>query len=215
MSEQPLGQKVSETSRVEAFSDGVFAIAITLLVLDLKVSQDVPAGQLPQALIHAWPSYLAFVASFFTIGVMWINHHRMFSLIRRSDDVLLALNLLLLFGVTVVPFPTALLAEHLRGPDQRVAALVYSGMFLVIALIFNGLWRYASRGGRLLEGMPFERIRSITRQYSAGPLLYFLILIVGLFDATACLVASALIAIYFALPPRLWRGRAEEDKAIR
>src|SRR5512132_2117231 len=102
-------EQEKETGRIEAFSDGVFAIAITLLVLDLKVPRDLDEGvSLAQALLRQWPSYLAFIASFATIGVMWINHHKLFTLIKRSDDVLLILNVILLLGVTLTPFPTAL-----------------------------------------------------------------------------------------------------------
>src|SRR5713226_10354308 len=128
----------SETQRVESFSDGVFAIAITLLVLELKVP---PAGnsQLSTLLIRQWPSYVAFLASFAFIGIMWINHHRLFTLIRRSDHTLLVLNLLLLLGVTVVPFPTALLAAYLGHPEQRTAAIFYNSVFVVIAILFNVL----------------------------------------------------------------------------
>src|SRR5215813_3568997 len=98
----------SETSRIEAFSDGVFAIAITLLVLDLKVPPD-PSGihRLAELLLSEWPAYLAFLTSFATILIMWINHHRIFTLVGRSDDRLLFYNGLLLLGVTVVPFPTS------------------------------------------------------------------------------------------------------------
>jgi len=103
------------TSRLEAFSDGVFAIAITLLILEIKVPPPGAAGELGPALARLWPSYLALVTSFANVGVMWINHHRLFGLIERTDEGLLGLNLLLLLGVTLVPFPTALLAEHLRG----------------------------------------------------------------------------------------------------
>src|SRR5215469_2591255 len=107
----------SETGRVEAFSDGIFAIAATLLVLDLKVPQT-GGRTLASALRSQWPTYLAFVTSFATILIMWINHHRIFTLIGRSDDRLLFYNGLLLFGVTLVPFPTALVAEYLRHDGQ-------------------------------------------------------------------------------------------------
>jgi len=101
----------AETSRIEAFSDGVFAIAITLLILEIKVPPP-GSGELSLALARQWPSYLSFLMSFAFIGIMWINHHRLFTHIARSDDVLLILNLLLLLGVIVVPFPTAVLATH-------------------------------------------------------------------------------------------------------
>ena len=190
------------TSRLEAFSDGVFAIAITLLILEIKVPPPGAAGELGPALARLWPSYLALVTSFANVGVMWINHHRLFALIERTDEGLLGLNLLLLLGVTLVPFPTALLAEHLRGPDQRVAGVVYAGTFLVLALIFNLLWRHARRGGLVVRHV---HVDSITRQYAVGPLLYAATLGIAVVSGTACLVVNGVIAIYFALPPRLWQ----------
>src|SRR5438270_13814781 len=100
----------SETSRIEAFSDGVFAIAITLLILDVHVPT-ISQGPLGAALRRQWPTYIAYLISFAFIGIMWVNHHRLFNHIRRSDNGLMFLNLLLLLGVSAVPFPTALLAR--------------------------------------------------------------------------------------------------------
>src|SRR5690242_10945813 len=133
---------LTETSRVEAFSDGVFAIAITLLILDVHVPGG-PAGSLGSALFRQWPTYVSFLISFAFIGIMWVNHHRLFNHIRRSDNRLLFLNLLLLLGVTFVPFPTALLAAHLRGSDAVVAAAVFNGTYVLIAIFFNVLWHHA------------------------------------------------------------------------
>jgi hypothetical protein len=116
--------RLSETARLEAFSDGVFAIAITLLILEIRLPADVAPGALGRALLHEWPSYLAFLASFVTIGVMWVNHHRLFTLIRRSDDRLMALNLLLLLGVTWVPFrPPSSPSTSWEQTDARRASL--------------------------------------------------------------------------------------------
>src|ERR1700757_3765118 len=137
---------LTETSRVEAFSDGVFAIAITLLILDVRVPNG-PAGSLASALIRQWPTYVSFLISFAFIGIMWVNHHRLFNHIRRCDNSLLFFNLLLLLGVTVVPFPTALLAAHLRGEDARAAAAVFNGTYVLIAIFFNVLWRHAVSAG--------------------------------------------------------------------
>lgn len=197
----------NETARIEAFSDGVFAIAITLLILEIQVPPQTPHGGLQRALVSLWPSYLAFLASFMTIGVMWLNHHRLFTLINRKDDGLIAFNLLLLLGITWLPFPTALLAEHLLGSraDQKVAAIVYSGSFLGLAIVFNVMWRYAVRAGIVNDEV---NAAAITKQYSLGPILYALLVGVAFFDAEWCLVLSALIAFYFALPPSLWKGRA-------
>src|SRR5215472_4776575 len=164
-----------ETTRIEAFSDGVFAIAITLLVLDLKIPHESDVQQTPllRVLLEQWPAYVSFVISFAFIGIMWINHHRLFTHIRRSDNNLMILNLLLLMGVTAVPFPTAVLGEHLGHFDERTAAMFYSGVYFVIAIFFNLLWRYASGSGRLLGGeVNAETIRTISRRDAMGPLAY-------------------------------------------
>ena len=192
-----------ETARIEAFSDGVFAIAITLLVLDLHVPGPADTGPLGSWLAAQWPSYLAFVNSFATIGIMWINHHRLFTLIRRADHTLLILNGLLLLGVTVVPFPTALLASALHRPDARVAALVYAGTFTAIAIVFNLLWHYSATGGRLLDPRVNPRaVRAITRAYALGPLVYGLAWCLAFVSVAARVGLTVALAVYFALPSR-------------
>ena len=196
----------NETARIEAFSDGVFAIAITLLILEIQVPPQTPHGGLRAALVGLWPSYLAFVASFMTIGVMWLNHHRLFTLINQKDDWLIAFNLILLLGITWLPFPTALLAEHLQGPrvDQKTAAIVYAGSFFALSIVFNVMWRYACRAKIVYDDL---NVIAITKQYTLGPILYAVLVVVGFFSAEWCLVLSILIALYFALPPSLWSRR--------
>jgi uncharacterized membrane protein len=193
----------TETNRIEAFSDGMFAIAITLLILEIKVPT--PAqGRLAAALLRQWPSYLAFLLSFTYIGVMWMNHHRMFTHIRRSNDTLLVLNLLLLLGVTAVPYPTAVLAANLGTPDQRAAALFYNGVFIVIAVFFNVMWRYAvSR--QLLDHSLADSAAMISRQYAVGPFMYVLCFALAWFDVRVSLGVNVALAIFFALPPSLMR----------
>ena len=198
-----------ETARIEAFSDGVFAIAITLLVLDLRVPRDLANGPaLLGALIDQWPAYLAFVTSFAFIGIMWINHHKMFTLIKRADHGLLLLNSLFLLGVTFVPFPTALLAAYLPHGGRNVAALVFSGTYTVIAVFFNLLWRYASHRNRLLARTADPRaVSTITREYSFGPALYFISFILAFVSVAASLAMNLALAIFWALPPRKRRAR--------
>jgi uncharacterized membrane protein len=195
------GAESKETGRIEAFSDGIFAIAITLLVLDIKVPRDIPDGGLAHALAGLWPSYLAFLTSFLTIGVMWINHHRLFTLVHRTDQLLLVFNALLLLGVTFLPFPTALIAEYLGRPDSYVAAAVYNGTFILIALFFTLLWRHISRGNRLLarDADP-AWVAGITRQYAFGPVIYAVTLLVGLWSVPASLCLNIAVALFFALP---------------
>lgn len=199
-----------ETGRVEAFSDGVFAIALTLLVLNLQVPHDLPpGGGLGAALLRQWPVYVAYVASFATIGIMWINHHYLFNVIRRVDHWMLVFNTLLLLGITVVPFPTALLAEYFGHPEARTAALVYGGVFVVIAILFNVLWRYASRGRRLLteETRP-ETARAIDHAYAVGVVLYLVAFLLAFLSVTATLLTVVGLAIYFALPRRSLEPRS-------
>jgi TMEM175 potassium channel family protein len=196
---------VNETARVEAFSDGVFAIAITLLVLELKVPHaDDHPGDLYRALIDQWPTYIAFLTSFATIGIMWLNHHRLFTLIQRSTHTLILLNMLLLLGVTVVPFPTAAVADNLRNPaNERTAALLYNGWFVCIALVFNVLWRYASAGGRLLAAdVDQAAVDAQTRQYLFGPVFYVLAWAVAWVSATLSIGINLALALFFAIPPR-------------
>ncbi len=195
----------SETARIEAFSDGVFAIAITLLVLDLKVPRGLsPGASLSAALLAQWPSYFAFLTSFLTIGIMWLNHHRLYTLIRRADHVLLLLNGLLLLGVTVVPFPTALVAAYLGAPQERTALVVYSGTFVVIAIFFNGLWHYAAWRLRLLgPDVDGDAVRAQGRQYAGGPVFYLLAFALAWVSPVASLAVNFALALFFALPPRI------------
>lgn len=191
-----------ETGRVEAFSDGVFAIAITLLILDVHVPRDLPeTTTLGQALLKQWPSYLAFLTSFALIGIMWINHHKLFTLIKRSDHLLLVFNALLLLGATVVPFTTSLLAEYIGHSEQRVAAMVYMGNFFVIAIFFNVLWRYAAHGHRLLAyDVSADEVRSINRAYTLGPPVYLLCFAIAYFSVPLALGMTIALVIFYALP---------------
>lgn len=194
----------SETARVEAFSDGVFAVAITLLIFDLKVPSG-QTGHLGRALARQWPTYAAFLISFAFIGIMWVNHHRLFNHIRRSDNRLLFLNLLLLLGITVVPFPTALLAAHYGTADRTVAAGVFNGTYVVLAVFFNVLWHHAVRAG-LLDAATRESADGISRQYAVGPVSYLVCLGLTWVSVPASLIMNIGLAIFFAIPPRTQHG---------
>jgi uncharacterized membrane protein len=192
----------TETTRVEAFSDGVFAIAITLLILEIKVPGP-SSGALAAQLIKQWPSYVSFAISFAFIGIMWMNHHRLFTHIDRCDDLLLVFNLLLLLGVTVVPFPTSVLAMHLGRPDQRTAALVFNATYFFIAVFFNVLWRYASstERGLLAPDVDMASVKRISHQYAFGPMLYLVCLGLAWVSVPASLLMNIALACFFALPP--------------
>lgn len=200
-----MSQEEKETTRIEAFSDGVFAIVITLLVFDIKVPpvDQVDLSSLLNELLQRWPNFLSFFASFFFILVMWINHHRLFTVIRRSDTGLLLLNGLLLLGVTLVPFPTALVAEYFLHSDQVTAVMIYNGWFLVVAIFFNILWQYAAYDNRLFtERSDKTLVRHISRQYMFGPLLYTIALLVAPFSPVLSLFVNLALAVFFAIPNR-------------
>ncbi len=194
-----------ETTRVEAFSDGVFAIAITLLVLDLKPAVERGLASRPEevslfgAMWQQWPVFLAFLVSFATIGIMWLNHHRLFNLITRVNHTMLALNLLILFAVTVVPFPTALLGEYIDFPNE--AAVLYSGVFLLVAIAYNLFWRYVSYRGRLLDQhVDMQMVKRIDRQYLFGPLMYAIAFALAWWQPLVSLGVEAALAVFFLLP---------------
>jgi uncharacterized membrane protein len=192
-----------ETQRIEAFSDGVFAIVITLLVFNLRppTREQIETTGLLSALAAGWPLYLAFAASFFFVLIMWINHHRLFTVIRRSNNTLLLLNGLLLFGVTLVPFPTQIVAEHLLDSHQAAAALVYVGWFFVVSLFFNGLWAYAGYKNRLFSPRTDRAlVAHIARQYSAGPFLYLGAVFLTFISPPLALILTVVFAVFFALP---------------
>jgi TMEM175 potassium channel family protein len=201
-----------ETGRVEAFSDGVFAVAITLLVLNIQP----PSLSTPQLLVdsalsdylrHQLPMLIAFVTSFATIGIMWINHHRLFIHIKRTDNTLLVLNLLLLLVIVFIPYPTALLAQQYAVyPSGNLAAKVYCGTDVILAVCFNLLWRYASFRNRLLskDADPLA-VRAISRQYVFGPILYLISFGLAWVNVPASIILTFMLALFFAVPPRSLR----------
>ena len=197
------------TNRLEAFSDGVFAVAITLLVLNIKFSGLDSRGNLLDDqhlwnILHdQWPSLVAYVTSFATIGIMWLNHHRLFTHIKRTDTGLLLLNLLLLLFIVLVPVPTALLAEYVVRPNEHAAAIIYSGTFFVMACCFNLLWRYASYHNRLLgKDADTRAVAAISRQYLFGPLFYLITFGLAFINVPSSIVLNFLFALFFAVPGR-------------
>jgi uncharacterized membrane protein len=153
-----------DTSRLVAFSDAVFAITITLLVLEIRPPTD--DRNLLHGLVALWPSYIAYSVTFLFIGQVWANHHVMFDHIRAADRVVLLLNTLLLMVVAFLPFATSVLAGALRsGHGQRTAVVFYGITFDVTALTFNGVWQYASRHGLLSEALDLAGATAISRRF--------------------------------------------------
>ncbi len=200
-----LMREEKETGRIEAFSDGVFAIAITLLVLEIKVPShaEVSDRGMWHALFSLWPAYLAFFISFVTIFVIWAHHHLIFTQVRKADPPLLYWNGLLLLVVTFVPFPTGLLAEYLLHPEAKVAASLYTGNFLIISIVFHKLWQHVSKiGGQLATNAIDQKLGEaarITRDYRLAPLLYLAAFGLSFISEIAGISSCLLLAIFFAL----------------
>ncbi len=207
--------KLMETTRLEAFSDGVFAVAITLLALNLAVPQTRelrPSHGLTAALLDQWPIYLAYSLSFLSILIMWINHHQLFHLIERTDHLFLMLNGFLLMVVTIIPFATSLLATYLLQPDKRVAMVIYSGVSLAMAIAFNRMWSYASRGGQLLDPKAnAKQIQDKTDQFRYGPAIYTVAFVLAFIRAEVSLALCILLAVFFAFPPSVTQRRSGDS----
>jgi len=195
-----------ETGRVEAFSDGVFAIAITLLILTIEPPSR--GEHLGHELVRLWPSYLAYAVSFLTIGIMWVNHHTIFRHFERVDRPLLLLNILLLMLIAFVPFPTRVAAEFIRsGDDRRAAALLYGITMTITAICFFAVWMYGS--GRLLRhDADMREVSGITRSYLPGTPMYGAATLIAFASGTASLILFAAIALFYAISASFF-GRDE------
>jgi uncharacterized membrane protein len=211
----------NDTGRIEAFSDGVFAIAITLLIIEIGVPhlEDEPPGTtLPMALVGLWPSFLAYVISFLQIGVIWANHHNRFRFIERSDHVLLFLNILFLMCVAFIPFPTALLAEYLNGSaaERETAGVIYAGTLAVTAVFFTLLWLYVAVDRRLVNrNLDPYLLRTMTRRYLLGTVAYLLVFLLAFVNVAASLALIVALALLFVLPEPIDRPGKEDPTRTR
>lgn len=193
-----------DAARLEAFSDGVLAIAITLLILEVRVEQ-APGQSLAEALRHALPDIGAYAASFLQIGIIWTNHHALFRIVDRSDQLLLMLNLLLLASVSFLPLPTRLLAEHIGDADASTAVVLYGGTLTVSAAAFNLIWRRVTRGGLLVEGVSAEFVRDVDVRYLLGLVAYGTASLLALVLPVAAIVLTVVLALMS--PSARRRGR--------
>ena len=183
------------TGRLETFSDGVFAIAATLLVLEFSVTSGKDLGK---ELLHLWPSYLAYVTSFVTIGIIWMNHHHTVSFIGRVDRTFLFINNLLLLTVAFLPFPTGLVGTYIRGDGEQAAALAYAGTLVVMAALHLAWWGYARRNRRLIaDGTPDSALRAVDRAYLPGVPLYGTVFVLAFFSPLAAVVLTFAIAAFY------------------
>jgi uncharacterized membrane protein len=200
-----------KTDRLEAFADGVFAIAATLLILNVDGAIHVGTRDLGDDLLRAWPAYVGYAVSFVTIGIIWVNHHLVMSVIEHVDRRFLLVTVLFLMCVAFIPFPTRLLAEHVRDDGARAAALAYGITLTATAVTFNVLWFTAYRGRRLLSPDADPRVVSgITRSYLPGPWIYLAATLVALASPTASAILFAAIALFYVVESSFF-GRAAAE----
>lgn len=191
-----------DTNRLEAFSDGVFAIAITLLVLEIRVPP--PGSPLGIALLSLWPSYFSCAVSFIVIGAIWINHHAMFDHIVRADHRLLLLNTLHLMFIAFLPFPTAVLAQALHlAENERIATFFYGGTLTMIGVLVTVMWHYAAHEHRLLsDSLSPAKARSNGRRFLVGPVGYGIGALVALMAPWLALAIFVALNVFFLWPRR-------------
>jgi TMEM175 potassium channel family protein len=197
------------TARLETFADGVFAIAATLLILNVEVP-DLGDHSLSHELLRLWPAYIGYVVSFVTIGIIWVNHHTVLDLLHSTDRTFLFINVFFLLCIAFIPFPTRLLATYVRTDDGQAAAVLYGITLTTTAVFFNLMWRYAiGAGGRLLRADADRRVvDGITRSYRPGVAMYAGATIVGFFQAEVSATLYAAIALFYVLSSSFF-GRDE------
>jgi uncharacterized membrane protein len=193
-----------DSRRAESFSDGVFAVAITILVFNLlPIAADTagppPGGLTTGHLAAHWPAYVAYVVSFLTIGIMWLNHHTMLSRVTKVDRVVLVLNLLLLMGVVAIPFPTALVADHLNDTGQgKTAAVTYGLVMIFISIGYAAMWVYlAAHQHELGARRPVRTPRLSTLRFTAGNAGYVAGTLIALISPVAALIIFGLLGVYY------------------
>lgn len=203
----------TDTKRLEAFSDGIFAIAITLLILEIKVPQvnsSEGTTSLASGLFALWPSYFAYIFSFIMIGIFWANHHYVFNLYERSNGILKLINLFFLMFISFLPFPTAVLARYITDTQQRQTAIIlYALTLFVTVLMWLFMWLYASHDHQLLnKNLDDQFIAHLTRQYPCTGVLYFLALVLSLWNSIAGLTLCVGLTLLYLLPQKkpVYRG---------
>jgi TMEM175 potassium channel family protein len=197
-------------SRLETFADGVFAIAATLLIL--SVDGSVTGDHIGGELSHAWPSYVAYAVSFVTIGIMWINHHLVMSQVGRIDRRFTVANIGLLMCIAFVPFPTRLVAEHVRDSSARDAALAYGFTMTTTAVLFTIVWFYAALGRRLLREDADPRVvAGISRSYLPGPWIYLAATLIAFASSWASVILFLAIAAFYVVESSVFGGKTTAD----
>ena len=191
-------------SRIEALTDGVFAVAMTLLVFEIKIPGFAPeagVGGLARHLAALWPNFVSYAISFFVLGIYWVGHHNEFHFIRRSNRPFLWLNIVFLFFVTLIPFSAALISSHF---DEPIAIAFYGGNLIAVGLMLYAMWAYATRGRRLVDqDLPAEAVHRAARRILIAPCVFAGAIVLGFFNTRASLILYAAVELYYFFPSRI------------
>ena len=211
MSTEPIAAGLSK-ARVEALTDGIFAVAMTLLILDVRVPVIAHPAELPRELLALWPKCLSYVISFVMLGIYWVGHHNQFHLIRRSDRALLWINILFMTTISFVPFSTALLSTY---PGERIAVIVYGTSLIIIGLILYGHWAYATHGRRLVDHeLDVRSIRFARRRILIGPVVFATAIAASFLNAWLSLLIFVCAPVVYLLPGKIdrhWSGGGSHE----
>ena len=206
------------TGRLEAFSDGVFAIAITLLILEIKMPTKESLGHesLSNYLLHRWPEFFAYIFSFIIIGIYWANHHYLFKLFRKTDHVFNLLNILFLLTVAFLPYPTGIFGEFIAEPEHlRMAVIFYSIGISLPSISWTLMWIYASNRRRLMdERLTDDFINSLTRKFLLSNLLYISAIVISIFYPIASLVLNITLTLLYLLPPPSPQYKSSQSREL-
>ncbi len=204
------------TQRLEAFSDGVFAIAITLLILEVKIPNHEDLNQshgLKNFLLQLWPSYFAYVFSFIIIGIYWANHHYLFHMFKRTNHVFNMLNVLFLMCIAFLPYPTAILGDFISDPELRPTAVsLYALGILLPSMTWLILWLYGSYHYRLIDSrLDKSFVKMMTRQYYLSNVFYLLALVISFFNPIASICINILLTLLYLFPPKRPQYKKNEE----
>jgi uncharacterized membrane protein len=205
---EPLAPGTVRTHRLEGLSDAVFAIAATLLVLDIVPEEGV---DLLDAIVEEWPSYLAYIVSFASVGAFWLEHNVLTQYLTVADAVLVRINLLHLLLVAFLPFPTHLVGEHISEPGvERIAVTVYGLTLLAATATLSWMWRHATRHGLLHPDTDDAEVRALAGGLRPGMVSYAVLIVVGFFVAWVAVAGYFVLALRFLIPVRAGRRQSAD-----
>ncbi|MFE0507941.1 TMEM175 family protein [Peribacillus butanolivorans] len=195
------------SERTVTYVDAIFAITLTLLVIDIKIPEPIRGGNLIEILSNEGTSFISFLISFVAISVYWFNHHTMFHYIKKIDHTLIFLNMALMLDVIVIPFCASILGQYIDvgGWDSKVAALIYGGWILLGAIPFNLVWGYVLKHKELLhEDFDVDDLVIMKNYFNRGVYIYLIVTLLSLWNVWISVIGFALLLVLYLLPAKHW-----------